>query len=185
MSAKGSDQGLIAALNAGPKLSKAASWAVLLGLAAVFWGIDRTSKMWAFYELSSGQQIPVINGLLKFELYFNPGAAFSMGESFTVGLTIFSIVIFGAVLLFLAPKLRGIWCCFGFGLLLAGIAGNVTDRLFCPPGPFRGHVIDFISLKYFAVFNVADMCITGAAILFIVLLLFFDRKAKKLDEDAA
>ena len=48
-----------------------------------------------------------------------------------------------------------------------GITGNLADRLFREPAPFHGHVIDFIQLPYFAIFNVADIFITGAAVLVI------------------
>jgi len=53
------------------------------------------------------------------------------------------------------------------GCLLAGIVGNLIDRLFREPGPFHGHVIDFLQLPHFAIFNVADMFITAAAVLVI------------------
>jgi signal peptidase II len=55
------------------------------------------------------------------------------------------------------------------GLLCAGVAGNLTDRLFRPPGVLRGHVIDFLELPYWPIFNVADMCITAAAIMIMYL----------------
>jgi signal peptidase II len=55
------------------------------------------------------------------------------------------------------------------GLLCAGVAGNLADRLFRPPGPFRGHVVDFLELPHWPIFNVADMCISGAAVLIMVL----------------
>ena len=54
------------------------------------------------------------------------------------------------------------------GLLLAGVAGNLTDRMFREPGPFRGHVIDFLMLPNWPVFNVADMCINVAAGLILI-----------------
>ena len=47
----------------------------------------------------------------------------------------------------------------GLGLLLAGVSGNLTDRLLRDPGPLRGHVIDFLMLPNWPVFNVADICI--------------------------
>ena len=54
------------------------------------------------------------------------------------------------------------------GLLLAGIAGNLTDRMLREPGPLRGQVIDFLMLPHWPVFNVADMCINAAAVLILV-----------------
>ena len=56
------------------------------------------------------------------------------------------------------------------GLLLAGVTGNLVDRLLRSPGPFRGHVVDFLALPHWPVFNVADMCINLAAALFVLLL---------------
>jgi signal peptidase II len=41
--------------------------------------------------------------------------------------------------------------------------------LFRPPGVLRGHVIDFLELPHWPIFNVADMCITAAAILIMFL----------------
>ena len=78
-----------------------------------------------------------------------------------------------AVLLFviikLVPRIGHPAWAVAIGLLCAGVAGNLTDRLFRPPGVLRGHVIDFLELPYWPVFNVADMCITAAAILIIFL----------------
>ena len=45
------------------------------------------------------------------------------------------------------------------GLLLAGVLGNLTDRIFRVPGPFEGHVVDFLQLPNWPIFNVADMAI--------------------------
>ena len=67
---------------------------------------------------------------------------------------------------------RVLWCSLrlasplwavGLGLLLGGVGGNLTDRVIREPGPLRGHVIDWLMLPELAVFNVADMCINGAA----------------------
>ena len=55
-----------------------------------------------------------------------------------------------------------------FGLLLAGITGNLTDRIFRAPGGLRGHVVDFLQLPHWPIFNVADMCINVAAALILV-----------------
>lgn len=55
------------------------------------------------------------------------------------------------------------------GLLVAGVTGNLADRIFRSPGPLRGHVVDFLQLPHWPIFNVADMCITGAAVLIMIL----------------
>ena len=56
----------------------------------------------------------------------------------------------------------------GLGFLLAGVLGNLTDRVFRAPGFLRGHVVDFLQLPHWPVFNVADMCINVAAVVIIV-----------------
>jgi signal peptidase II len=53
------------------------------------------------------------------------------------------------------------------GLVVGGALGNVTDRIFRAPSPFRGNVVDFIELPHWPIFNVADSAITVAAVLFV------------------
>ena len=53
-------------------------------------------------------------------------------------------------------------------LLLGGAVGNLTDRLVRAPGPFRGHVVDFLQLPHWPIFNVADMCVVSAALLILL-----------------
>ncbi len=49
------------------------------------------------------------------------------------------------------------------GLLLGGSLGNLTDRMLRAPGPGRGHVVDFLQLPHFPIFNIADSAIVSAA----------------------
>lgn len=102
---------------------------------------------------------------MNLQLIRNPGAAFSMGENLTVLLSIIALTALVAVLGWLVPRIRHVGWAVTTGFLIAGISGNLADRLFREPGPFHGHVIDFIQVPYFAIFNVADMFITGAAVL--------------------
>lgn len=136
------------------------------------WLLDLATKQWALDNLDPAHPRSLLGGFVKLRLLFNPGAAFSVGEGFTVGLSIFAITAFVFVIGFVLPRVRGRTQTLTAGLLLAGIAGNLTDRLFRAPGPFRGHVVDMISLPYFAIFNVADICITSAAVLMVWTALF-------------
>jgi signal peptidase II len=56
----------------------------------------------------------------------------------------------------------------GLGFLLAGVLGNLTDRIFRAPAPLRGHVVDFLQLPHWPIFNVADMCINAAAVVIVI-----------------
>jgi signal peptidase II len=136
-----------------------------LGIGAAGFVIDQLVKNTAIANLDPQRPIALLGGLVTLQLIRNPGAAFSMGENFTVLLTIIAIAALVAVLFFVVPRVRHIGWAVTIGCLLAGIAGNLTDRLFRDPGPFRGHVVDFIQLPNFAIFNVADMFITAAAVI--------------------
>ena len=66
----------------------------------------------------------------------------------------------------MATRLRDRWWAVGLGLLLAGAIGNLCDRIFREPAPFRGHVVDFIDYGVF-VGNVADIALTFAAVVIV------------------
>jgi signal peptidase II len=111
----------------------------------------------------------MLGGVLTLRLIRNPGAAFSQGQRFTYVFAIAAIAVLCFVIIKLVPRIGHPAWAVAIGLLCAGVAGNLTDRLFRPPGVFRGHVIDFLELPYWPVFNVADMCITAAAIMIMFL----------------
>nr|WP_300145832.1 signal peptidase II [Propionicimonas sp.] len=138
-----------------------------LGIAVIGFCLDLLAKNIALATLDPTRPIPLLGGLVTLQLIRNPGAAFSMGENFTVVLTGVAIAALVGVLGWVLPRVRHIGWAVAIGFLLAGITGNLADRLFREPGPFRGHVVDFIQLPYFAIFNVADMFITAAAVLVI------------------
>ncbi|WIY81638.1 signal peptidase II [Propionimicrobium sp. PCR01-08-3] len=141
---------------------------VMAALVIVLYALDRFTKHLVLNKLTLGQPIEVIPGFLSWALHFNPGAAFSMGTEFTVVLSVLALGVLIALLIFVAPRVRSWLAAVAVGWLIAGVAGNLTDRLVRDPGPFLGHVVDFIAVRGFAIFNVADMCITGAAILLII-----------------
>ena len=55
------------------------------------------------------------------------------------------------------------------GLALGGILGNLSDRIFRAPGFFTGHVIDWIEIPNWPVFNIADSAIVVATAIAVVL----------------
>jgi len=111
--------------------------------------------------------VHVVGDLLVLHLTRNPGAAFSTGTEYTVVLTCLAMVAV-LVVLWLSRRLGSLLWAVALGLLLAGVAGNLTDRLFREPAPLRGHVVDFVMLPHWPVFNVADMCINVAAALILL-----------------
>ena len=78
-----------------------------------------------------------------------------------------SLIVF--VIVRLVPRLGHPGWAVALGFLCAGVSGNLVDRLFRAPAPLRGHVVDFLQLPYWAIFNVADMCISTAAVMIVIL----------------
>jgi signal peptidase II len=143
---------------------------VLLLFCSVALGVyllDLATKSWAVRALADRPPVQVVGDLLQLDLVFNPGAAFSTGTGYTVVLTFVAITAVGVVLWTARRLANPLWA-IGLGFLLGGVLGNLTDRLFRPPGFLRGHVVDFIRLPDFPVFNVADMAINVAAAVIIV-----------------
>jgi signal peptidase II len=140
----------------------------LFGVTAVaLYLVDLGTKTVALERLADGRRIDVLGDLLGFRLTFNPGAAFGTGTSYTAVLSCIAMVAVGVVLWLSRRVADRLWA-LALGLLLAGVLGNLTDRIFRAPGPFEGHVVDFIQLPNWPIFNVADMCINVAAVLILV-----------------
>jgi signal peptidase II len=142
----------------------------VLGVALVAYAVDQVAKYLAVRELTGRAPMEVVGSFLQLRLLRNPGAAFSAGASFTPVISVVAIVA-AVVVLVLALRVRHRGWAIGLGLLLAGVVGNLTDRVFRAPGPLRGHVVDFLALPHWPVFNVADVCIDLAGAVFVLMLL--------------
>jgi signal peptidase II len=136
-------------------------------VATLGYAADLGSKELALARLEPANAVPVVGDWFGLYLTFNSGAAFSLGTSYTLVLTCIAIVA-AVVVVWTARRLGSVGWALGLGFLLAGVLGNLTDRLFREPSPFRGHVVDFLQLPNFPVFNVADICINIAAAFIII-----------------
>ena len=153
-----------------------------LAIAGGIFLIDQSSKAWAVRRLRFGDGMPVISGFLNFVYAQNPGIAFSMlddhGDGGRWGLSVIAIVAGALVLYFFWRTPRSDDRILGaLALLLAGIAGNVTDRL------RLGFVIDFIDVQFgswhYPTFNVADAAICVGAGLLILDMFLSKRKVSE------
>ncbi len=151
-----------------PDTSGTSSASPRIGLCAVVFAVtyaaDVVSKIVAVRLLSAGSDVVVVPGVLDLHLTRNPGAAFSVATGMTVLLSLLAVVVV-VVLVRVAARLRDRTWAVALGLLLGGALGNLTDRLVRAPGPLRGHVVDFVQLPHWPVFNVADSSIVIAAVL--------------------
>ncbi|MBI5240963.1 MAG: signal peptidase II [Elusimicrobia bacterium] len=127
--------------------------AVLLAIFA----IDRLTKLWTLERLAPTGGIPLLP-FLHLTYVENTGAAFGIGRSrngFFVALT---LALLG--LLFWMRRRwprEDRWLEAGFLLVAGGALGNLYDRL------AYGFVVDFLDLRVWPVFNVADSCVTVGA----------------------
>lgn len=136
--------------------------------AAVALGTDLVSKWWALDALTDGHRVPLLGEWLSLRLVFNPGAAFSLGDNFTLVLTAIAAII-SLILIVAIWRARSWFTGVVLGLLLGGALGNLYDRLTQPPGVGRGHVVDFIDYNGWFVGNVADIWIVLAAVALVLL----------------
>ncbi|MCW2817816.1 MAG: peptidase signal peptidase [Marmoricola sp.] len=154
----------------GPHRGSRGAPVLALGVGLLGLLLDLGTKQLAVRELTGGAPVRVLGEVLQLRLIRNPGAAFSAGASVTPVISVVAIVAAVVVLSYVRRVRHRGWAV-ALGLLLAGVVGNLTDRLFRPPGPLRGHVVDFLALPNWPIFNVADVCIDLAAVLLVVLLL--------------
>ncbi|MFJ3958577.1 signal peptidase II [Arthrobacter sp. NPDC090010] len=143
----------------------------LFAVAALFaYALDQLTKFWVSTSMVEGERIPVLPPLLHWYYIRNSGAAFSIGENYTWVFTIIMTVVSLAVLFYIR-KVASLWWGLALGLLLGGALGNLTDRLFRAPSFGMGHVVDFIQLPNFAIFNIADSSVVSAVCIIVVLTL--------------
>jgi signal peptidase II len=151
-----------------------------LAIAGGVYMVDQVTKAWAARSLRFDGSRTLIDGFLNLAYATNTGVAFSMldegGDTGRWGLSAVAFIAGVLVLYFFWRTPRTDDRVLGaLALLLAGIAGNVTDRL------RFGYVIDFIDVQFgewhYPTFNVADMAIcVGAGLL--VLDMFLSKRNK-------
>ncbi|MCU1700545.1 MAG: lipoprotein signal peptidase [Mycobacterium sp.] len=159
---------------------------LLLSVAAVVLALDVVTKVLAVRLLTPGQPVPIIGDTVTWTLVRNSGAAFSMATGYTWVLTLVATgVVIGIA--WMGRRLVSPWWALGLGMILGGALGNLVDRFFRSPGPLRGHVVDFFSVGWWPVFNVADPAVVGGAILLVGLSLFgydFDTDGRRKPDGA-
>lgn len=141
---------------------------VLIGVAIVVIALDAISKVIVVATLSDHAPIRLFGGLIKLEETRNSGAAFSVGGGATFLFAFVAVAVIVVILRTARRLYSGPWAIV-LGLLLGGATGNLIDRIVRSPGVFRGGVVDWINLKHFAVFNLADSAITVGGVLAVLL----------------
>ena len=168
-------------------VSKATRYTLLLICLIFCVGCDQYTKKIAVDNLQNKRPITYFNNTLRMEYAENTGAFLSVGSGLSKPVRFFLLVVANAAfLLIVAGMLIFRWQMplvqfIALSLLLAGGIGNLIDRVF-----LNGIVIDFLNIGLgplrTGIFNVADMAITGGAILMLISWLF-TREPKQQNTD--
>lgn len=126
--------------------------------------VDQISKYFAVHTLSQGESLPVIGEMVSFTYAQNFGIAFSLPIEWSV-LQVLTVVVIVFLLFHYTreeyrkhSKLLDVW----YSLIFAWALSHAYDRLIV------WHVIDFISVKYFAILNFADIFISVGVIFILI-----------------
>lgn len=158
---------------------------VMLVIAALIVAVDQIAKVLAVANLEDSRPIELIGDTVRLVLLRNPGAAFSMGTEFTVVLSIVATVVVAGLLWF-SRRVHSRWWAWGLGLILGGAAGNLVDRYFRAPGILQGHVVDYMAVGWWPVFNVADASlVTGVIVVAVAVFRNVDFDGSRVSETLA
>ena len=137
------------------------SW-IGAGAAVAVLVLDILTKGWAVSALSDGRDIHIF-WTVHFALTHNEGMAFSTGTNIGPFIGMLAIVVI-AILVATMRKQSNTMSLVATGCIVGGATGNVLDRVFRGTGFMDGAVVDFIDLRWWPVFNVADIGIVCGAI---------------------
>src|SRR5437667_11234480 len=142
----------------------------ILFLSLPLYALDQWTKQLVLRFIDPDRPRTLISGFFSLVNVTNTGAAFGSfrnNNTFFIAISLIALLI--VVVLLVRRRARNIWRDVSLALLLAGILGNLTDRL------LYGHVIDFLLFNLhvphanpWPAFNVADSCISIAVVLFII-----------------
>ncbi|NTU78573.1 MAG: signal peptidase II [Chloroflexales bacterium] len=140
-------------------------WAVPAAVALVVITLDQLAKLWVVDTLGPATMtnfLPILGDTVRIAYSHNTGVAFSMLQGHPELLTLLSLLIVAAAIYFYSTQLpnQRLHIQMIMGLIVGGALGNIIDRV------RLGYVVDFISVGWFPIFNLADSAISvGAALL--------------------
>ncbi|MBT5856080.1 signal peptidase II [bacterium] len=137
------------------------NWLRPIALISTGVGFDQLTKWIARSVLYNSPGIP-FTPLLKFQLVFNPGAAYGIFAGQQFPLLIISLTVLFAIAFFWEYLTETEWQTYGTIFLIIGALGNFIDRF------QYGVVTDFINIHIFPVFNIADIAINIAVACYLV-----------------
>lgn len=155
----------------------------LLAVAALVILLDQWSKNIVRTSLPYTESWAPWNWLLPYARivhWQNTGAAFGMFQGMSLVFAVLAVIVSIAIIYYYPLVPKEDWLIrLALGLQLGGAIGNLIDRL-----RFGGAVTDFISVGNFAVFNVADACVSVGVVLLIIGMWMRERRLEREKKEA-
>lgn len=136
---------------------------------------DQWTKYLIQANLELNQSIPLIDGIFHITYIHNTGAAFSLFRDKTEFLIAIQLTVIAIVLIYLVKKRAKEHGCllFSLSLIAAGGMGNLIDRA------AKSYVVDFLDLRVWPIFNVADISVCVGCGLLVLYLFFIEPKREQ------
>lgn len=152
-----------------------------IGIMCLLIAVDLLTKHFIYGHCNTVDDIVIIDGVIRFTAVRNTGASFGIAKDHTTALTVISAVssVLLIFFLFYSNTNKNKWLRSALIMITAGAIGNVVDRI------AFGYVRDFVYFELidFAVFNLADSCLTvGAVVLMIYIIFFYAKEESKAKE---
>lgn len=153
------------------------------GIAAIWLLLDQATKVLAVARLPATGVTGAELGIFDLRLVRNPGGAFGIPGFPGLFLIVTALVV--VLVVRALPRTDRLMLAVVYGLVTGGALGNVADRLLREPGFPSGHVVDFVDLGWWPVFNLADVGIVVGAVGIAVLLTIVDREERAAEAERA
>lgn len=139
---------------------------------------DQLTKLAAVKELMHIGTIPLLPDVFHLTYCENPGAGFGVFAGYTTALSVLTLLIVAAAIIFVVikrPQNRLLMTALTF--MTGGAIGNLVDRI------RLGYVVDFLDFRliHFPIFNIADCFVTVGAVIFAIYVIFLSEKKEQTD----
>ncbi|QOX62535.1 signal peptidase II [Anoxybacterium hadale] len=121
------------------------------------------------------QSIPLIDGIFHITYIHNYGAAFSILQNKTVFLIAVQVIVISGILVYLVKKRKTEhpMLLLSLAMIVAGGLGNLIDRA------ANGYVVDFLDLRFWPIFNIADISVCVGCGLMVLYVLIIEPKRSR------
>lgn len=141
--------------------------------------VDQISKYLIVSNMTLGDSVSIIPGLLDFTYSHNDGMALGIGSSAFRWIFIIVTIAICSVLIYLMtkPQFKHKLFYASTACVVGGGIGNLVDRI------FNGYVVDFLALSFFPpICNIADYFITAGTVMLMIFIVFYYGKTSKVKE---